>query len=769
MHIINRHNSLVAIAAALLLGSASSIVLAANLSGGTADVNPGDDAENWILTNGATLNVHSGGQSGGISADASTVNIKDGTVNYNSYIAGIGSGVFLLNGSIANISGATISTSVGGAVFVGRSTNQALHGDTSIANIVNSTLISSYSYGINVGGGTINLSGSTVQGGTGSPLAFLKTGAVVGNGILNVTDGSSVKGNYGLTVVTDFRVSPVDADMGRTVVIDHSTIEGQSGSAILVKSDYARSFTTADILVANGSSLLSSNGIALKVEGGYSQDDELNSSVNFTVDNSTVEGDVVVDDLSTANVTLQKNAILKGQLSGVGNLTLDSGGTWKMVADGGVANLAMNGGAVEISDGSGKEFHTLTVGSLSGKGIFVAGTHLGLPEGDKLVVTEAGGAKGEFLLRIKNTGAEPTAENALTLVETNGGGATFAVEGGAVDLGTYKYQLERVGDDWRLTGERTGPGPNPDIPAELSESAKTVISLDAAAANIWYAETGTLRQRLGDVRMGKGENGLWGRSYGRDLKGNGAGDTDFDQSIWGLQAGAEREVNLGGLPIILGVFGGYSNSTVDLDGGSKGEVDSGYGGLYATWLGNDGLYVDGLFKINRFSNDARVVMSDSTGAQGDYSATGVGGQVEIGKTYQLASGWYAEPFAQLSALRIGSFNYDLDNGLTAQGDAYESVQGRIGATFGRNLKLDNGGIFQPYVRVAVAQEFIDSNKLRINTVDFNNAFNGTRGEVGVGFAYQLRDALNIHADMDFSGGKGVSQNWGGNIGVSYKF
>src|SRR5690606_38054967 len=125
------------------------------------------------------------------------------------------------------------------------------------------------------------------------------------------------------------------------------------------------------------------------------------------------------------------NASLKGKLSGVGNLTLNSGGTWKMVADGGVTNLAMNGGVVEISDGSGDAFHTLTVGTLSGTGTFAAGTHLGVAEGDKLVVTEAGGANGDFTLRITNSGAEPTVENALTVVETNGGNARFAVEGGA--------------------------------------------------------------------------------------------------------------------------------------------------------------------------------------------------------------------------------------------------------------------------------------------------------------------------------------------------
>ncbi len=752
MHFYNHRHSLIAIAAALLLCSTSSAVLARDLSGGNADVEPGDPVENWILTNGATLNVNPGGKTGGIAANGSKVNIDGGIVDYEKHVTDIDSGVYLENGSTAHISGATISSKVMayGSVYIRTG---------SVATIENSYVFNDIEFGILVGGGTMNFKGSTVQGTANGGIVFT-------NGELNVTDRSSLKGEHGLLIIEDSRKSP---NIGRKAVIDNSTIEGQDGSAILVEARYRYSNTSVDILVANGSKLLSDNGIALEVIGGYWLDEVLRSTVNFTVDNSAIDGDVVVDELSTADVTLRNNASLKGKLSGVGNLTLNSGGTWKMVADGGVTNLAMDGGVVEISDGSGDAFHTLTVGTLSGTGTFAMGTNLGMPADDKLVVTEAGGANGDFMLRIKNSGAEPKVANALTVIETNGGDAKFAVEDGAVELGAYKYYLNKVGDNWQLS-VNGGEGPvDPVRPAELSESAKTVISLDAAAANIWYAETGTLRQRLGDVRMGKGENGLWGRSYGRDLNGNGAGGTDFDQSVWGLQAGAEREVNLGGLPLILGVFGGYSNSTVDLDGGSKGEVDSGYGGLYATWLGNDGLYVDGLFKVNRFANDARVVMSDGAGAQGDYSATGVGGQIEIGKTYELASGWYAEPFAQLSALRIGSFDYTLDNDMSAHGNAYGSVQGRIGATFGRNLKLDNGGIFQPYVRVAVAQEFVDSNKLRINTVDFNNAFNGTRGEVGVGFAYQLRDALSVHADMDFSGGKDISRNWGGNIGVSYKF
>lgn len=537
--------------------------------------------------------------------------------------------------------------------------------------------------------------------------------------------------------------------------IDGSRLVSADGPAILIEGEVLSTVT-----ISGGSVVESGTGTLLDVRDAAIAD--------LTVDNSTLIGDVAVQEGASAEITLQNNGSLTGQLTGVDNLALNSGGTWKMVADGGVTSLAMNGGAVEISDGTGSQFNTLTVGTLAGNGTFVMGTNLGIPEGDKLVVTEAGGASGDHMLHVRNTGAEPTEENALTLVETNGGGATFKVVGDAVDLGVYKYYLHQVGDDWRLSGSQLDGGGSGPGPEDLTPSAQTVIGLHAGAANVFYGELGTLRQRMGDVRMGKGENGIWGRTYGRGLKGNGAAG-DFNQSLWGLQAGAEREINVGGLPIIFGVFGGYSNSTVNLDGPSEGEIDSGYGGLYATWLGNDGLYVDGLFKANRFSNDARVVMSDGTGASGGYDVTGVGGQIAAGKTYDLGSGWYAEPFAQLAALHIGSFDYRLSNGMVTDGGAYNSLQGRIGATLGFNHMLDDGSVLQPYMRVAVAQEFIDNNTLRINNVGFNNSFDGTRGEVGAGFAYQISDAFQIHADVDFSGGKDVSRNFGGNFGLSYKF
>ncbi len=50
-----------------------------------------------------------------------------------------------------------------------------------------------------------------------------------------------------------------------------------------------------------------------------------------------------------------------------------------------------------------------------------------------------------------------------------------------------------------------------------------------------------------------------------------------------------------------------SDTILTLDNGSilTGNVagDSSGGGLYATWFDNDGYYVDGVIKFNRFSNE----------------------------------------------------------------------------------------------------------------------------------------------------------------------
>lgn len=723
------------VAMALAAGNCltSPVMAAATIDGdGLAEtVGPTYPVLDWIVLNGARLYINGGA--------ATTV-----SVGQRGYL---------------EMNGGTVSA---GSNAPALSFNTVDDAANAAIGVVNDSTITG-AMGIVVGDfANVSVTGSTVTGlgQAGIVLRSLGTITVTNSTILS-------EGHDAITI----RGSDVSGDT--LLVLDNSTVESKAGSAILV--DGQGMSLDAVITVANGSTLTGANGVVLSAGAG--------ANVIFTVDNSALTGNIVVAGDTSNLITLKNKASLTGQMTGVQNLVANSGGTWNMIDNAGVTNLSMNGGIVNLSDGSGAAFHTLTLASLSGSGTFGIGTNLQAQQGDMLVIIGANAANGTHSLHVMNSGGEPGDANQLTVVQTNGGDAQFSVVGGSVDLGVFKYHLVQEGNDWMLVGspipgepEAELPGtpenpidPEDDIADELSPSAHTVIALHDAAANVYATETQILRQRMGDVRLGKGQNGVWGRTYGREGDGGAAGGVHYDQTTWGLQAGAEREVELGGIALNLGAFGGYSRSDLTLDGGSKGEIGSGYGGLYATWLGADGLYVDGLFKFNRFSNQANIVMSDGTSASGDYNSTGFGGQVELGKHFALAKGWYVEPFAQIAALHIGSFDYRVNNGMVIDSDAYNSLQGRIGATLGFNHQLASGAILQPYLRAAVAREFIDGNDFTINDLAFSNGFKGTRGEVGGGFVYQFNDKVQIHADMDYQHGRLGNKNWGGNFGLTVKF
>ncbi len=65
------------------------------------------------------------------------------------------------------------------------------------------------------------------------------------------------------------------------------------------------------------------------------------------------------------------------------------------------------------------------------------------PWGDQLVVNN--NATGNFKIFVQDTGVSPQFIDAMTLVKTGGGDASFTLgnTGGFVDLGTYEYVLKR--------------------------------------------------------------------------------------------------------------------------------------------------------------------------------------------------------------------------------------------------------------------------------------------------------------------------------------
>ncbi|WP_341520416.1 autotransporter outer membrane beta-barrel domain-containing protein [Pseudomonas sp. G.S.17] len=633
-----------------------------------------------------------------------------------------------MSGGDSTITGSNISS-----LIQGMSVGQGNAGDGAIARVYGSQ-ISGVARGVVIGPkSTLYLENSNVSG-TG-PDGF---GIDLFEGNLQAV-GSTISGTRDGVTFLSIAGSGASASMD----LNGSHVTGQTGSAIVL-----RDSATAQINVANGSTLTAGNGTLLEVTSG--------SAANMTVDNSMLTGNVVVEGGGTANLTLQNHASLTGRLDNVASLAVNSQAQWVMVGDGEVGQLALDGGTIKFGDPTA--FYQLSVGSLSGNGTFVMDADFVTGQHDFLNVT--GAASGTHTLLIGSSGADPVAESEMHVVHIDSGDAQFSLLNGPVDLGAFSYDLAQRGNDWYLdTATKV-----------ISPGTRSVLALFNTAPTVWYGELSTLRSRMGELRMNGGKAGGWIRTYGNKYNVSAASGVGYKQTQQGISFGADAPLPIGDGQWLIGLLGGYSKSDLDLQRGTSGDVDSYYVGAYTTWLDADsGYYVDAVLKFNRFQNESKVQLSDGTRTKGDYKNSGVGASVEAGRHIKLDDGYFVEPYTQLSGVVIQGKDYDLDNGLSAEGDRTRSLLGKVGATVGRNFDMGDGKTIQPYVRAAYAHEFAKNNEVQVNDNVFNNDLSGSRGELGAGVAIQLAERLQAHVDLDYSNGDNIEQPWGANFGVRYSW
>ena len=786
----------------LVMAILASGSLSANLQADTitgpgvvSTVESGDAVESWVVSDGATLNVASGAATEQIVASGGAqINLTGATVTGAPSSSREINGLDLQNAS-ATISDSTVTSSNSFALVLANVSTASVSGSE----------ISGVGRGVSVAAGSdIVLSNSNVYGSDAGGTGFLDGGHGVAlfGGRATIENGSVVTGDKtGLLLSADSGSTP--EAFTPSAIVDGSTIIGNTGSAILVGSYNDARPSEAVVTIQNGSTLVGGNGIILEVAN--------NSSATFNIINNALDGDVLVADGAAAtvfldsssslsgnvtnvasfdlnnnssytgnltgttdltvrnhssvsgnisdveNISLFANSTLSGNLSGVENLSLDNS-TWTTDDGLGVSNLAMNAGTVELGSGVGA-FGTLSLDSLSGNGLFVMDTDLAAHASD--LINVAGVASGSYKLLVRNTGSEPlVGDQDQQLVHTgNGSTAEFGVVGDQVDLGTFTYTLQQKGTDWFLVqnGEITTP------------STKAAIGIFSAAPTVWYGELSSLRSRMGELRYGKAQGGAWMRSYGNKYNLSAAGGTAYQQTQQGVSFGADGMLPTSSGNVLLGVMGGYSKSDLDIIAGTTGSVKSTYVGVYGTWLSDEGYYIDAIIKANQFKNNADVRMSDGEKSKGNYKNYGLGASVEAGKHIKLKDNWFVEPFVQASSLWVNGEGYHLDNGLNAKSNKADSFLGKVGTSVGKNFPLHSGGFVQPYVKVAVAREFANSNNVKINTTRFSNDLSGNRGEIGAGLVAQLSDVLQVHGDVEYSNGENIEMPWGVNLGLRYNW
>ncbi|MDR1192505.1 MAG: autotransporter outer membrane beta-barrel domain-containing protein, partial [Verrucomicrobiales bacterium] len=407
---------------------------------------------------------------------------------------------------------------------------------------------------------------------------------------------------------------------------------------------------------------------------------------------------------------------LGGTVSGTGSLTVDSGvvgicqaSTYTgitTVSGGalylGVENAVANSTAIMIDSGAILDLggfdqnlgalhndglvdfvnlgRKLTVhGDLTGSGAFRMDTDIAAGLADTLDVQ--GTVSGAHELRITNTGAAPTGEEApLLLVTTQGGDGSFD---GTVSAGFYDYAVENgatLGEDtnnWYLNlsgtnadgdvdngGVDNGGGQAPTV----SVAGAVHGSALAVKQSMWFAQQNSLVKRMGDIRLREEAaaperklddktvatvsdsllGNVWVRGYGQqlDVSARVVGRS-YQQYIYGTDLGTDLRWTLdNNNTLYTGLYAGYGRTDLDYRAAdTDGTVNSYYGGLYATWLNHSGWYVDVTVKAASVDHE----LKDGT-ASANFDDLNLGGSIELGKKFTFADGWFIEPQAQANYL-----------------------------------------------------------------------------------------------------------------------
>jgi outer membrane autotransporter protein len=740
---------LVAIPAFFMLGSPAFAVIVDN---STLDVDSTVPPTDYLVRNNGVLNLAQAMTHTLNVISGSTLNINGATVNAESGIEGISITASrgnlvqadVTSDSIAMMVNRSFSSTQGSTVTATDSQFRGGEAGIQITALSNLTLIDSEvtgqaagSVGLNMIGGEVHATDGTRISGDRAGVRMVNDSSVSGSNTL-VLDGASVEGRNG---------PAIEVAGGANVIIEvlnNSTLQGSANQLLAVQEA-----STAAVKVGN--STLIGN---FSVTGA--------STADFIFDRGHMTGDMLVEDGSTANVTLQNQSQFTGRLDKVASVNINDNSNWTLTGDDFVGAMRLEGGRVIFGAAQAPAtYFELTVGSLAGTGTFEMKGDFASGQRDFLNVL--GQSEGQFDLAVQASGLDAASPQQLTLVRTGTtDGANFALAGDQrVDVGTWSYglasrEIEGGAKEWFLD-------PTTEV---ISPGARSVLALFNTAPTVWYGELSSLRSRMGELRFNGGQAGGWIRTYGNKYNVADGSGVGYQQTQQGLSLGADARV--GESQVLVGVLAGTSESDLDLNRGTSGTVKSYYVGPYVTWLDSDtGYYFDGVLKFNRFRNESKVNLSDGSRTKGDYDNWGVGGSAEFGRHIKLANGYFVEPSAQLSAVQIQGKHYTLDNDMDADGDRMRSLLGKAGATFGRNFALANGAVAQPYVRAAVAHEFASNNEVKVNNNVFNNDLSGSRAEFGAGVAVAMSQRWQMHFDLDYAKGKHIEQPYGVNLGLRY--
>jgi len=313
-------------------------------------------------TGGDSSNTESGdfyGMNAGLLAcNGAEVTIMNAIINTD---AVNGNGVFSYGeGTVVNISDSTIRTTKnnsGGIQTTGGGTTNATNLDVQTEGNSSAAIRSDR------GGGTVNVSGGTyVTNGTGSPAIYSTAAISAENAVLtaNNSEGIVVEGKNSVSLTNctltgnmsgtyngdkDENIHCVMLYQSMSGDADEGTAEftAESGSITALQGDMFYVTNTDAVINLKGVAFTYANDTFLRVEGnsssrGWGTEGSNGGNVELNIEEQTIDGNIIVDDISTLNFSISNGSSFNGTINSDGeagevSVTIDEDSTWTLTGD----------------------------------------------------------------------------------------------------------------------------------------------------------------------------------------------------------------------------------------------------------------------------------------------------------------------------------------------------------------------------------------------------------------------------------------------------
>lgn len=309
---------------------------------------------------------------------------------------------------------------------------------------------------------------------------------------------------------------------------------------------------------------------------------------------------------------------------------------------------------------------------------------------------------------------------------------------------------EKKGDE--ITSTYSGP------------SSLITSTTDLALMNglVWRSQLTNLSDRMGTLRTMPQAAGAWARYNNGRLDGRGL---EYDYST--IEVGFDAPVSSN---FLVGVSFDYTIGDTDLNAGSA-DNDVYTLGLYGTYYGDNGGFVDLMAKIGRIDNEYNV--ANSAGSEkGDYMMTGAIVGVEAGHRFDLAHNLFVEPQVQLSYSWLRATDY-ATNIRSVDFETIESLVARVGVMGGMKFAENRGAA---YLKASYNHDFLGNVDAAMHAVNGSNnsakisdELDDNWAEVSLGVSYSVTDTLNTFLDVGTGFGGDIDQKWRINFGARYAF